>query len=225
MISTNENFLFLHVPKTGGTSVAEALLPFADEVITTQKGHHDGDKNFGLQHPQYGTGKHTTLATYKRLLEPDVYESLFKFTILRNPWDRMISFYFSPHRCNVEWDRNRFAAFVQDQLPFRHYIDSTTWRRRISERLGRLSPGLVSKIRPLDAELDYVVRFEHLNEDFQSLCSHLDLPCDGLPVKHSSDREHYSNYYDSRLKRLVSKRFKEEIHFGKYSFDKNKKNK
>lgn len=219
MISTDEEFLFLHVPKTGGTSVAEALLEVADDERAIGKGNHDGVTNFGLRNSRYGTGKHTTLAEYKEVLEPAMYDRLFKFTILRNPWERMVSFYFSPHRGDVEWDRDRFAVFVKNQLPLRHYVDTSTWGRRLSERVGRVAPGLVSQVRPLDAEIDCMLRFEHLNEDFQNLCSRLDLPCDGLPVKHSSDRRHYSYYYDEALQDFVERRFREEVYYGEYEFE------
>jgi len=97
MLSINKKFLFIHVPKTGGNSIQKILKKYSEDNITIGE-HQDGIERFGVQNREYKTVKHSPLSYYKAVIEPELYKKLFKFATIRNPWDRIISFYFSPHR-------------------------------------------------------------------------------------------------------------------------------
>ena len=73
--------------------------------------------------------------------------------------------------------------------------------------------------KKIDTDIDYLIRFERLNNDFKVVCEKLDIPHSPLPKRNSSDREHYSKYYDDELKEIVRNKFIEEIEFGNYSFE------
>lgn len=115
MISESKKFLFIHYPKTGGNSIQKALLEYSDDALvpthfTRRSGYNE---DFRTYNSNYKTHKHSTLNNYRQELEPELFKSLFKFTTVRNPWDRMISYYFSPHRQNSEWNREDFVEFVK----------------------------------------------------------------------------------------------------------------
>ena len=112
----------------------------------------------------------------------------------------MISFYFSPHRQVDEWNREAFLNLLGQVHPLRHYI-ATNNRQDLSH------------------ELDYVIRFERLNEDFAKVCSRSGLPVEKLPVRNKSNRKHYAAYYDEALVGLVGMKFHEEIELGHYTFN------
>jgi len=89
--------------------------------------------------------------------------------------------------------------------------------------LERLSRKLGAEIsinnKSIDQDIDFLIRFEHLNEDFQTVCEKLGIPCTPLPQKNASKREHYSTYYDDELIELVGTKFAEEIALGSYEFE------
>lgn len=217
MISIEKKFLFIHVPKTGGNSVQNILSAYSEDEIVTPAAHQDGVERFEVRSKQYDTVKHSTYAHYKQLLTPDLFKTLYKFSTIRNPWDMMISFYFSPHRGVKQWDREAFKKLIPQVAPLRNYIAHRSLADKVNQKAGlRLVP---SKPRPLDADIDFIMRFEHLDSDFKTVCERLDIPYTPLPTRNRSSREHYSTYYDQELKALVQARFHEEIAFGGYRFE------
>ena len=196
MISTARKFLFVHVPKTGGNSIQNILQRYSEDRIVCVAPHQDGVERFALRNDRYDVEKHSTLTHYKRVLGAEVYDSLFKFAVARNPWERMISHYFSPHRNVSGWDRNAFIALVEATPPMRHYICDDT------------QPG---DARHLTADIQYLMRFENLEQEFQHVCETIGIPFQPLPIRNRSNRGHYSQYYDQALVELVGERFCEEV--------------
>src|SRR5437868_2233178 len=69
------------------------------------------------------------------------------------------------------------------------------------------------------ADVDYVMRFENLADDFRAVCDDLDIPVQPLPQYNRSTRQHYSEYYDDELRELVWMRFAPEIERFDYTFE------
>jgi hypothetical protein len=211
MISIPKRFLFIHVPKTGGNSIFQALREYSDERIITPGPVQDGIERFGTVNDAYPTiVKHSSLSDHQGVLAPDVFRSLYKFAILRNPWERMISWFFSPHRQlpqkdrrhwhGAAWNREKFLVFLRRRQPTRHYT-------------------CLAASPTLSHDLDFLMRFEQLDEHFAEVCRRLDIPARPLPKYNRSIREHYSHYYDDELQTLVGEMFREEVEFGGYRFE------
>ena len=66
--------------------------------------------------------------------------------------------------------------------------------------------------------LDFYIRFEHLDYDFEKLCSLIDIPLAPLVKRNASNHTHYSKYYDDELVEMVRRRFSYEIDFFDYKF-------
>src|SRR5436309_509585 len=107
MISTQKNFLFVHIPKTGGNSIQTILAPFSEDEIVAS-GTQDGVERFGVHNKRYELRKHATLSRYREALGARKFARFFKFTCVRNPWERLISHYFTPGKQRDEWDRETF---------------------------------------------------------------------------------------------------------------------
>lgn len=108
MISLQKRFLFVHIPKTAGNSIQSILRDYSEDQIVTLRSHQDGIERFELRNPNYAVKKHSTLADYRRALGEERFGSLYKFTCVRNPWDRMVSYYFRASRGRVQWNRKAF---------------------------------------------------------------------------------------------------------------------
>jgi hypothetical protein len=98
MISLSHGFLFIHIPKTAGNAIQNVLKQYSEETIVTIAPYQDRVERFEVRSGEYEIRKHSGLAEYQSRLGKSVTDQLFKFTCVRNPWERAISFFFSPHR-------------------------------------------------------------------------------------------------------------------------------
>lgn len=202
MLSKTHAFLFIHVPKTGGNALQTALLPFSDDQMALLAPHHDGVDRFEIRSPSLDIHKHSTLDDYRRQLDPDLFQRLTKITCVRNPWDRCVSFFFSPHRGQVTWSATAFEDFIRGTVqPHAHYLALD----------GQTS-------NPFD-HMDVVLRFENLDADFADLCLQLGVAAKGLQRVNVSRREDYRSYFTSQsLIDLVNEKFEPEIMRFGYDF-------
>jgi hypothetical protein len=208
LISESHGFLFVHVQKTAGTSVTQFLAPHAlspsagrlNKIASDLGLVHDWRRNYFRIH--------APLRRAERVLPPDVFASLFKFAFVRNPWDRLVSWYVyvlrdTGHRRHAQVrDSGSFAQFVQVELarPRR----SQWWM--LEQRSG-------------DLGVDFVGRFERLEEDMAAICAHIGIPYQPLPRENVSKREPYQSYYTPELAELVRQRLAREIEAFGYAFD------
>ena len=201
MISFQKRFLFVHIPKTAGNSIQSILCDYSEDELVALRGEQDGIERFGLRNPKYKIKKHSTLAEYKAALGGVQFGDLYKFTCVRNPWDRMVSYYFTPTQSPETWDRKKFRRIISKAVSVADYL--------------RLDQG---KEDPF-SNVDYIMRFENLADDFRIVCGSLGISPTTLPQYNRSRREHYSKYYDDELRELVRARFAAEIERFGYIFE------
>jgi len=101
MISLQKCFLFVHIPKTAGNSIQSVLRDYSEDELVALRTEQDGIERFGLRNPKYKIKKHSTLSEYHDALGDEPFRKLYKFTCVRNPWDRLVSYYFTPDRKSV----------------------------------------------------------------------------------------------------------------------------
>lgn len=70
------------------------------------------------------------------------------------------------------------------------------------------------------SNVNFILRFENLNNDFQEVCKKIGLPTENLPIRNQSllKNKDYKKFYDQELISLVAEHFQEEISFGRYEF-------
>jgi hypothetical protein len=202
MISLQKRFLFVHIPKTAGNSIQSALRDYSEDQLVALRKEQDGVERFGLRNPNYKIKKHSTLAEYRDALGDEQFRQLYKFTCVRNPWDRMVSYYFTPTQNPEIWDRKKFRGIISKAVSVADYL--------------RLNQG---EKDPFE-NVDRIMHFENLDDDFRAVCANLRIPAASLPHYNRSNREHYSKYYDDELRELVRERFAAEIERFGYEFAK-----
>ena len=201
MISLQKHFLFVHIPKTAGNSIQTALRDYSEDQLVALRKEQDGIERFGLRNPKYNIKKHSTLAEYRDSLGNEQFHSLYKFSCVRNPWDRMVSHYFTPTQSPETWDGKKFRKMISKIVSVADYL-----------RLDQDDEDPFTNV-------DYIMRFENLAEDFRTVCGKVGISAATLPRYNRSNREHYSKYYDDELRELVRTQFAAEIERFGYTFE------
>jgi Sulfotransferase family len=201
MISLQKRFLFVHIPKTAGNSIQSVLRDYSEDQLVALRKEQDGIERFGLRNAKYKTKKHSKLSEYYDALGDEQFRNLYKFTCVRNPWDRMVSYYFTPTQNTETWNRKKFRETISKAVSVADYL--------------RLHNGEEDSF----ANVDYIMKFENLVDDFRAVCEAINISPPTLPQYNRSSREHYSKYYDDELRDLVGARFAPEIERFGYTFE------
>jgi sulfotransferase famil protein len=201
MISLQKRFLFVHIPKTAGNSIQSVLRDYSEDQLVALRKEQDGIERFGLRNANYKIKKHSTLSEYQHALGDEQFRNLYKFTCVRNPWDRMVSYYFTPTQKPETWDPKKFRGIISKAVSMPDYL--------------RLDNGEDDPF----ANVDYIMRFESLADGFRAVCKAIGISPPTLPQYNRSRRDHYSKYYDDELRELVRSRFAAEIDRFNYTFE------
>jgi len=201
MISLQKRFLFVHIPKTAGNSIQSVLRDYSEDQLIALRKEQDGIERFGLRSTKYKIKKHSTLNEYHRALGEEQFRDLYKFTCVRNPWDRMVSYYFTPTQNAETWNRKKFREIISKAVSLADYL--------------RLDNGEGDPF----ANVDCIMRFENLADEFRAVCDTIGIPPPALPRYNRSSRDHYSKYYDDELREFVGARFAAEIERFNYRFE------
>ncbi|WP_406721615.1 sulfotransferase family 2 domain-containing protein [Thioclava litoralis] len=199
IVSHGRRYIFVHIPKTGGTALALSLeaRAMAQDLMLgdTPKAQRRRKRLAGI--PTAGRKwKHTTLADGIGLYTAQQAHSYFTFTLVRNPWDRLVSYY--------HWLQDQAFAHPAVQSAQQHDFRSFLSLPHIQRSLS--AHPYTSYMQLPDGEVccRAFLRLEHLAEDIAPLEAHLGFALSPLPVANSSRRRRdYRSYYDSALAELV----------------------
>ena len=182
IVSPGRGYVFVHIPKTGGTSMALALEARAlrDDILIgdTPKARRrrrrlDGVRTAGR------LWKHSRLADIEGLLPQDELDRLFVFTLVRNPWDRLVSYYHWLRAQSFDHPAVRLAKRFDFAAFLNHPETRATFAR---DRYGDYVRGSGGGARRA-----VFVRLEHLAEDLGPVEEHLGFRLD-LPHANRSER-------------------------------------
>jgi hypothetical protein len=211
-ISHRLHCIFIHIPKTAGTSIEKALGIFGDWRQENRR------MMFGYTSARRTNGKefsspflqHFTARELMEVLPADIW-SYFKFTFVRNPWDRIVSVYSNkdPHLCQfarsrgIELEGTSFDDFVARTMD----LDHAHLRSQADYIIGESGEHLI----------DFVGRWERLDQDFAEICERIGTPL-ALPKENVSRRSHYRDYYSASSKNMIAVRYKADIEMFDYDF-------
>jgi hypothetical protein len=226
IISHTHNYIFIKSTKTAGTSIEAALSNYCggDDIVTPLGNYSvNRDESGTWVHKSMNEGEfkqHDEALTIKNSIAPEIWDSHFKFSIARNPWERTLSRFFWNHR-NDPALKSKKRWFHYLGVP---YDELAAARKLFSRFIKEGDWDTNDRFYIIDGELcvDYVIRYEHLADDLNEVCKRVGLPNMVLPHLKSGMRKkdhHYSEYYDEEMRDLVANRHQHDIRLFGYRFD------
>ena len=180
------NFAFVHINKTAGSSVRKALGIHGDHKTALEKIEWMGKKRWNKK---------------------------FTFTIVRNPFGKVVSHYcyrIKTNQLNMRVDNVSFEEWIHltyDRKDENYYDSHKMFMPQcdwISDKSGNVI-------------VDYICRFESLREDFAYVCDKIGVDAT-LPQENATEHDHYSKYYNKYTKKIISRCFEKDIEKFGYRF-------
>lgn len=188
-INRNKKALFIHIPKTAGTSI-EKFFNMQNKNCFFQRKHiHKiNGIRFCSQHLRYVDMK-------ERLDNIDDY---FSFSFVRNPYDRMVSEFFyrggnKKHKNINKWVKKFINRNDEDHCLAQYEF--------ICDENDNIL-------------VDFLGSFENLNEDFSKLADKLNLKKKKLPHERKTNvrkNKNYDEYLNEESKELIYERYKKDF--------------
>lgn len=215
IISRGRRYIFVHIPKTGGTALTLALEARAmkDDILIgdTPKARARKGRLRGLK----GAGriwKHSTLADIAGVVTEAEIDDFLTVTLVRNPWDRAVSYY--------HWLRAQSFAHPAVGLAKAHDFSGFLNHAHTRAALQAWPYGAWMRGADRRDRGDVYARLEHLAEDLAPFEAHLGFRLGPVPRVNESDRQpDYRPYFQSRDVDLIADLCAEDIGRFGYAFD------
>lgn len=212
MISNKYKCIYVHIPKCAGNSIEYAF------------GHDRNRKDIlDINEQTYTDISHNTATEIKEHhTNEEQWSSYFKFAIVRNPFDRLVSSY------NFVCEKTKYRKF-RDNMPFKDFV----FRKGVFG--NTFSPSIIIKKRDKCCQrmpshryiydendnllVDYVGKFENLQKEWDFICKQLKVKLElGHHNECSPNNKHYRDYYDEETKRFVTEACKKDLEIFGYEY-------
>jgi len=221
MIYNNPNFVFVHIPKTGGTSIYRF---FKKNIIGTGvpkffkrhlfNSYPENLYGWDMKHQLWK--QHATMQQINNLYQKD-YTNYFKFGFVRNPWERAVS--------DFNWFLGeKYKPEIQgsftDYLLVRNGFEKIKIKQEKTYRYDHTIPQYDFLFDSNGNQLvDFIGKFENLQNDFNIVCNKIGIQQQQLPHFNKSKHKHYSEYYDKETRQIVEEKYCKDIEVFGYKFD------
>ena len=206
LFSWEKRVLFVHIQKTGGSCIEEIL---HQNVAGLQKifGMHD--------HARWG----------RQRMPANVWDDVFKFAFVRNPWDRLVSWYSMIEQRAASKPRhqlNKLLQYASATAPtFSDYIELCTATITDNDGVKSFMFNQLDYVADENGNLivDYVGRYERFSQDLKIVLDRLGIKDCAIPHVNQSKHTHYSRYYTERTRQIVADRYARDIEYFGYRFE------
>lgn len=215
IVSRGRRYIFVHAPKTGGTSLALMLEAKAmkDDIMLgdTPKAKKRRKRVEGIE-TSGRLWKHSMLSDLYGLVTQEEMEEFFVFSLVRNPWDRMVSYYHwlqsqrFDHPAVGRAKTLSFREFVLDPMILRA-MELNPYGRYVEDRDG-IDRG------------DHFIRLEHIRDELGPVEDALGFKFHEIAHENASNRvQDYRSAYDDRGAEAVARACATDIQRFSYRFD------
>lgn len=212
MISHEHKCIFIHIPKTGGTSINSFFHPGVEFHYSKP----DYERLFGWcperkLHMQHATSRQLIETG---LITEDVWNDYYKFTFVRDPWDRA----YSDYKWIQEFSgvKGSFENYIKKEKEFSEILQDRSNDKYLGDHL-------IPQTDFFDIsgpyQMDYVGRFENFRDDIHQVLMNLGIEKKfDIHQNQSKRSKNYSDFYDSERKQLVDKKYGKDISLLNYRY-------
>jgi hypothetical protein len=211
-ISDTHGLIFVHIAKAAGTSVW---------------------KNLGMTKDDRGI---FTILQLKDMIDNTKFNSYKKFTVVRNPWDRMVSLYEyrkkEGHEKYIygdqdysfkEWLMNPRVKGVHSEEIFFQKDFYENYFERLGMNWYRIHKHWLPQLNMISSKhdkilVDSILYFENLDSDWKELSKFIGTPLNPLGKHNTTKKKNYRDYYDEETKDYVSKLYWKDIEVLEYEY-------
>lgn len=218
IISHRHKFIFVHLGRTGGRSLTAALAEHCgpDDVVSKINASCPARNAEGF-------GRHDSAASIRAKVGEEVWNSYFKFTFERNPWEKIISRYW--HYAGAEKKKSYKKVWEKafgKPLSFRQWFWMKVWTGRLFG-LGHIRFPAHYRDYTVGGEVivDFVGRCENRKEHLAWLSDRLNIKIrDDLRIgaEFHRVRTPYVDLYDRAMQQVVASVFRDDLALLGYRF-------
>lgn len=195
-VSDKLKCIFIHIPKASGSSV-EYLLGLNNLTLLSK--YNNSDK-YAPQHLPY--------EELKKQIPEEKWNTYFKFTFVRNPWDRAVSDFFWLNRGFKSFDE--YVHYIRDTLSRPDYMNDADTPVKCK---GHFTPQ-IEYVRN-DVTVYHTEKFE---SGMMDVCKRLNIIYKSTH-RNRTNHKHYSEYYTPELRDIIATLYKDDIDKFNYTFD------
>ena len=200
IVSDSHRLLFVHVQKTGGVTISRLLEEQLDDVRKTSTRH----------------------ATLRKILadEPGLAE-YWTFGFVRNPWDRMVSWWSMIHDWRTWMNRKQIPLETRGNRFWQRaaeYPDFETFVLRGPDDFRRVRRPQIDYLVTRDRRADFIGRTESLGDDAATALERFGLSAAAIGRHNTSQRTGYRDYYNPTTRARVAEVFAKDLDEFGYEF-------
>jgi len=149
-------------------------------------------------------------------------QKYFKYAIIRNPYDRLVSCW--KNKTSIKFAKNSPESIFRKATgcSFKNFIYMLIENRfkcPIKEGGPILDDRhLMPQVNFIPKSLDFIGRFESLQNDFDIVCDKIGIPRQQLPHINKTNHKHYTEYYDDETRQIVAEKYAKDIEYFGYKF-------
>jgi len=172
--------------------------------------------------------KHITFKEQEGLLGKHCTDEYFKFTFTRNPYSWLLSNYLYCGGIHVPYLRGhaKMAQISEKPMHARRWIRTensiSNFKDWVKWYINNIKGTQIEMIKNRDGKvsLDFIGKFENLQQDFDTVCDKIGIPQQQLPHANKTNHKHYTEYYDDETKQIVAEKYAKDIEYFGYEFGK-----
>ena len=189
IISHTHRAIFVHIPKTAGTSITALIEPALRWNDLVLGGTTFGERIQPAYQERFGLSKHMRARDIRRVVGEEIWAEYFSFAIVRHPYARLASFY--------NWKRGAVSRAAPDSPLWswpatqayqesRSFSDFIRHEKFLTSRAGQPQVDWVCDDDG-GCIVDFVGRFEELPAALDTITTRLGLPAGDLGVHNPSE--------------------------------------
>jgi len=210
-ISHKYKVIFVHIQRTGGNSIQKIFEQFDPDLVA--KVNIDANRL-----------KHCFASDIKNAIADDIFQSYLKFSVIRNPYDRMVSWYCKIKHQTIDEPLAQDAKMLGDKVMLEVNKHASNFAEFLKlpknhSLFDRFHTNQYDYIAENDIVLvDRILRFENLASDFAILADEIGFAGKLLHANKSKRNSDYKNYYNETTQKAIFQRFKRDFDYFGYGF-------